>query len=81
MPIQIPSVNSTNISVKNALDKLAREAQKLTNVAQSGGLWTTVVPTVTTLDEGAFQFVNTAGAWRIYTKINNTLYYFTLTAA
>ena len=80
MPIQLSKINTDNLTVKNALEKLGRDSFKLTNPSQGGTLHTTEAPSLSTLDEGSVQFVLTGGTMYLYTKINNTLYRWPLTA-
>lgn len=82
MPIQITKVNLDQPqSIVSAIDKLARNAQKLTNVSEGGHLYTTTIPEVADIEEGSFVPVLTGGTIYLYTKYGGVRYRIQFTAA
>ncbi len=68
------------MTIKTALEKLAKEAQKLTNVGGSEGkVYMDTAPTTADLDEGAFVLYYDLTNYRIYTKLNGVIKYWALT--
>lgn len=78
--IQLPPVNSTNTSLKDALNKLSRESFKLTNVGgKEGVVYMDTTPTTDDLDEGAAVLYYDGINYRIYVRLNNVIKYMSLT--
>ncbi len=79
MPIQISHINTDNLSIKNAIEKIARDAQGLQNPSQGGGLYVTAIPTTADLEEGQEVYYIDGATIRKYTKINGVIRYWALT--
>ena len=81
MPIKVGAINALNLFlVKNAVEKLGREAFKLTNPSgMEDRLYTDAVPTTSNLEEGAAIFYISGADYRIYFNINDTIKYIALT--
>ena len=80
MPINIDSVLSSQPkTMKDAIDKISRNGLSLQNPSRGGAMYITSAPGTADLDEGQFVLYLSAGVYRIYTKINNVIKYWTLT--
>jgi len=78
--IQINPLTNDIKTLKSAIEKIAREAQSQTPVqGQEDRIYVDSAPAVENLKEGAFVPYLNAGVYRIYTRINGVLKYWTLT--
>jgi hypothetical protein len=80
MPIRIEAVNTDNITVKKALEKLSRDAFSLQNVSRTGSGVLTTVPAVAELEELQVVPFNDGGTRKLVIKLDGVLYYVSLTA-
>lgn len=79
--IQInPIIVSNPTTMKEAIEKIAREAQAMQSVAgQEDKIYVDTIPTVDNTREGQLVFFFDGTDYRIYTKVNGTIRFFALT--
>ena len=80
MSIQIPALTDDLKTLKSAIEKIAREAQSMQPVqGQEDKVYVDTAPAVANLKEGQLVPYFDGANYRIYTKLNNTIRYATLT--